>query len=171
MTKRELFDLALPQALAIARGWARNGRGSAEELEQAAMRALWFACLSHRPERGDFLQYARVKVRFGLRDFAREEHGLTRRMREHVRLGRLQRPEMVRDALDDLPASFVDPHEALVLRRAFAALPTRLRALVERRHARGEKMGDIAASLGVSASRASQMYATAVERMCAHLTP
>lgn len=146
-----------------------------DDMLAAATEGLWEASLGFDASRGPPLwTFAFLHVRGRALDVLRDHDVLTRHGRKAAKEGAPPEPWSLREGvgLDELvsyPADSSDPEaeviareEAALLRRAVSELPGRLRRAVEGVLA-GERLRSVAASLGVSESRVSQVVSKAEE--------
>lgn len=134
------------------------------------------------PERGPaFEWYARIRIRGAIFDELRTQDWLSRRARGKVTQAAAEHGTTARTVVigfDDLPstsqacfadqttadplAQFVEGHDRRVLSEAVNTLPERERKIVAMHYFQGVQFKAIAAELGVSEPRVSQLHSRAV---------
>ncbi len=142
------------------------------------------------PERGPaFEWYARIRIRGAIFDELRTQDWLSRRARSKVTQAAAERGTTARAVVigfDDLPTSsqahfadhntadplaqVVEGYDRRILAEAVATLPERERKIVAMHYFQGVQFKDIAAELGVSEPRISQLHSRAVGLLRAALT-
>jgi RNA polymerase sigma factor for flagellar operon FliA len=170
----ERKDDVVKIAYAVSRH--RASRDVVDQLVSAGQVALWLCTERYDPDRGSFWPWARTRVRGAMVDELREADRLTRDDRAKVKRGE----ELVPWALvhscgiehaegvptsDDPEARLQAAESLAALRREVSLLPDRLRYVIERTLVRGDKLTEVAVSLGVTASRACQMRGEALSML------
>jgi RNA polymerase sigma factor for flagellar operon FliA len=150
------------------------GHVAREELTSAGLLALVLAARSFDAGRGvPFAPFALIRIRGAVTDELRAMDWASRAVRSRAReldraaVRSLQALDPEEDRTlpqaGDTPETLLVKREQLgLLREGVAALPARLRSVVERYYFAQHKMADIAADLGVTESRVSQLRAEAL---------
>lgn len=179
MSPAELFAQYQPLAQQIARGFARKLPCSVliEDVEAAALLGLWHAASRGTPHEA-FEYYARTCIRGAIQDELRRQDWLPRRARQRhpeLRVSRLEDFEN----LDRVSALSVPPdaeqaieqkERAQVLTDRLALLPAR-EAFILAEVFEGRTHGQIAASMGLSEPRISQLRTRAEHRLLGTCPP
>lgn len=179
MSPAELFAQYQPLAQQIARGFARKLPCSVliEDVMAAALLGLWHAASRGTPHEA-FEYYARTCIRGAIQDELRRQDWLPRRARQRhpeLRVSRLEDFEN----LDGISALSVPPdaeqaieqkERAQVLTDRLALLPAR-EALILAEVFEGRTHGQIAASMGLSEPRISQLRTRAEHRLLGTCPP
>jgi RNA polymerase sigma factor for flagellar operon FliA len=132
---------------------------------------------------GEFNWYLRVRIRGAIVDELRAEDWLSRRARRHFASAARSASGAV-VGIEDLPVDqreiedvAASPEmqtcakgEAAALMRAVARLPVRERGIITAHYVEGVQFRVIAAGLGVSEARVSQLHSRAVGRLRGYLT-
>lgn len=157
-------------ALKIARSFARSVPPNVDraDIDQAALIGLWNGLALKGPNAD--VTYLRWRIRGSIRDELRRQDWLPRRARktrQPLAVTVLRFDDVGPDAERRVPAVGANPEDLLALKRArqeveLAPLTPRLRRVVEL-YLAGARLLDVAAELGVSQPRASQLYWRAIE--------
>jgi RNA polymerase sigma factor (sigma-70 family) len=157
-------------ALQIARSFARNVPPNVDrgDIDQAALIGLWDGLTRRGPDAD--VPYLRFRIRGSIRDELRRQDWLPRRARKtRQRLDAtiLHFDDVGPDAEERVQAAGESPEDLLIEKRALeelraAPLPPRLRRVLDM-YLAGQQLTDVAAALGVSQPRASQLYWRAIQ--------
>ena len=159
---RERFQQHLPLAKKIAAGFSNTPRATREEIEAAAIEALWRAVQSFEGKEGTFEGYAVTVIQNGLKDLYRKGSLLNQRTPLMEPSGGGDHPLPLEPAsspspvLEQIARSETGGHLDAIL----GAMDPR-REEVLRRTAAGESGSEIAASLGVSKQMVSKILSAA----------
>ena len=137
-----------------------------DDLTSAGMLGLLQALRSFDPDRGvSFLTFVRFRVRGAIFDELRRAHPMGRAaLRQGITVE--SRPDAL-DRVDQTPpdAALLRREQSAHLHEAVAALPPRLRLVVNGYYFEHRQVKDLAVDLGVSAPRVSKMHAKALSLM------
>lgn len=134
-----------------------------DDLTSAGMIGLLHALRSFDPDRGvNFVTFARLRIRGAVYDELRRIHPMGRAALRHG-VTVETRDEMI-EQVDEtlLDAGLLRRERSAHLHKAVAALPPRLRYVVNGYYFAGRMVKDLATELGVSAPRVSKMHSEAL---------
>ncbi|MBN9521097.1 sigma-70 family RNA polymerase sigma factor [bacterium] len=155
-----------PLALRLAKDRYNRVGGSVDDLQVAAVSALWVAALKVDLERWRFPTFAGWHIRSAMREIG-PGYGLrVPRGTPAAGIPRLTAADLDRFAAPE-KTDELDPDEVAALWRAVAAVLDDPRELqvIEARFRSGEPWRQIAPRFGVSATRAQQIAARAISRL------
>lgn len=158
-----------PLAVKIANGFKRRlpGHVRLDDLRAAAMGGLWDAARL-RPDADYFESYARIRISGAIKDDLRSRDWLPRLHRARFPEGVtavVSMTETTEGSLrsDDDVESQVEANMTMDrVQAAMELLPERKRYVLVERATTGREMKDIAAELGITQARVSQIYGEAV---------
>lgn len=165
----------------VARKQARRMPMPAEDIESAAMLGLVQAARAWRPDGKPFTVFAEWRIKGAILDDAREADDLSRDHRQAVKAGKLEAPR--RESMDDElisrriagdvggGTSVGEWMSATEMHQLLRHLPRRMQTVVRRYLVDDLSLAEVGAELGVTESRACQIFREAKERLRMRLLP
>jgi RNA polymerase sigma factor (sigma-70 family) len=165
-------------SLRVRKARPRLGRLDRETIDQEVALAVCKAAAGHRPEAGTFSTHVGPLVRQGLQRALKRETVVSPpwwytdahyagRGDDEMRSAK----KCFEKTCEPVPSDRVadDVFEGACVRefrdRVLSALTERPRDIIRRHYFEGERLEDIAASMGISRQRVQQMHAAAIERL------
>lgn len=130
-----------------------------KDLFNAGLIGLVDAYKKHKPDKGDFIRYAKVRIRGEMIDRIRSNDWVSRKLREQI-----QSEEVIlsrSEKLKDIPENKLSVLDLLVIqipiRKIVNQLPARARSIILQAYYEDIDLQDIAKNIGLSPGRVTQI--------------